>query len=106
MKGYKIYCPESPEGKNLLALHNLTEHDIYKATKWYARKEGVRVGTILGIGADGWVASSREDRHPELADAFDEVFIIVPWIQIYELLGRVPDRAVADLLGDKNGNRH
>jgi hypothetical protein len=101
-QGYAVHSLESLEGKNLIALHQLTADDMYNATKFYVRREGSKVGTVIGVGADGLIASERENWSPDMPDAYQEVFIVVPWVQLLALLGRVPDEAVAALLETKH----
>ena len=99
-KGYAVHHIESPEGSNLLALHNLTPADIQEAVVRYDRKEKSHIRTVLGLGSDGLIGSERENWNPGLPDAFAETFIIVPWVQIFALLGRVPEDAIGALFGD------
>src|ERR1700683_2774240 len=93
--GYVVHSPHTPEGMNLLALHGLTVDDLNKSLDLYEQQESVKIGTKIGIGVDGFVGSRRENWTPDMPRAFKEPFLSVPWVQILELLGRVPDGTLA-----------
>ena len=101
-QGYAVHHTESPEGKNLLALNLVTAEDLSLMISRYQEEEKTRIGTVLGINSDGLIASARDNWHPNLPDAFAKTFTIIPWVQILELLGRLPDGAVADLFSNKS----
>ncbi len=53
------------------------------------------IRTIVGINDDGVFGSRREGWRPDLPDACAEPFIPVLWLQVLELLGRVPKGSTA-----------
>jgi hypothetical protein len=103
---YAVYFPASLEGRNLLALHDLTPEELTKAIDLFEKQERVTIGTRIGISADGFIASKRPYWTAHMPAAFKETFIWVPWVQIFELLGRLPDGAVAVLFDDETGSKH
>jgi hypothetical protein len=50
---------------------------------------------MLGLSIDGVFGSTREDWDPQTST---EPLIAIPWEQILELLGRVPEGTTAKLL--------
>jgi hypothetical protein len=104
--GYAVYFPASPKGRNLLALHDLTPEELTQAIDLFEQQERVTIGTRIGIGAEGFIASKRQYWTPHMPGAFKETFIWVPWVQIFELLGRLPNGAVAVLFDNETGSKH
>jgi hypothetical protein len=89
-RGYQLHAQGSPEAEALLAERGLTLTDLDRALVELARTEGIAIRTIAGINDDGVFGSRREGWRPELPDACAEPFIPVLWLQVLELLGRVP----------------
>jgi hypothetical protein len=90
-KGYHVHLINSPAGQALLITRGLTSMDLARAITEYQRREGVRVGTSIGVSKDGFFGSTREGWRPDHPNAFAEPLIIVPWVHILELIGRMPD---------------
>ena len=88
--GYRLYPPDSPEARALLAEQGLGPADLDRALAHLERVEAIRVGTIVGINEDGVFGTSREGWRPDLPDPCRERFIPVLWLRVHELLGRVP----------------
>ena len=80
--GYRLYAPGSPA-------------DLDRALAHLERAEGTTVRTIVGINEDGVFGTSRPGWRPDLPDACREPFIPLLWLQILELLGRVPAGSTA-----------
>ena len=99
-RGYRLHPPDSPEAEALLIERGLTRADLDHAIKELARTEGIAVRTIVGINDDGVFGSGRENWRPDLPDACAEPFIPMLWLQILELLGRVPEGSTAKFLKD------
>jgi hypothetical protein len=98
--GYRL-CPEnSPEAEAVLAEIGVSRADLDRALAELERSEGVRIRSIVGINDDGVFGSTREGWHPDLPDACREPFVPLLWIQILELLGRVPKGSTARFLQD------
>jgi hypothetical protein len=93
--GYRLHAPHSPEAEALLSERGLTRADLDRALAELERTEGIQIRTIAGINDDGVFGSRREGWHPDLPDACAEPFIPVLWLQVLELLGRVPQGSTA-----------
>jgi hypothetical protein len=94
-RGYQLHAQGSPEAEALLNERGLTRADLDHAIAELARTEGIAIQTIAGINDDGVFGSRREGWHPDLPDACAEPFIPVLWLQVLELLGRVPQGSTA-----------
>jgi hypothetical protein len=99
-RGYRLHLPDSPEAEALLTERGLTRADLDHALADLERTEGIAIRTIAGINDDGVFGSCREGWRPELPDACAEPFIPVLWLQVLELLGRVPKGSTAKFLED------
>ena len=88
--GYRLYPPDSPEARALLAEQGLGPADLDRALARLDRDEGTTVRTIVGINEDGVFGVSRAGWRPDLPDACREPFIPLLWLKVHELLGRVP----------------
>jgi hypothetical protein len=93
--GYRLYRPDSPEGRELLARHGLTSADVEQALLRHQEATGTRIRTILGLNEDGvfGAAGGPAPRH--------RTVVPLLWLQVLELLGRVPEGSTARFL--KNG---
>jgi hypothetical protein len=89
--GYRLYPPDSPEARALLAEQGLGPADLERALAGLERAESTMVRTIVGINEDGVFGASREDWSPDQPDAFAEPLIVIPWVQILEMLCRLPE---------------
>jgi hypothetical protein len=94
-RGYQLHAPGSPEAEALLAERGLTRTDLDRALAELQRTQGIHIRTIVGINDDGVFGSHREGWRPDLPDACAEPFIPVLWLQVLELLGRVPKGSTA-----------
>ena len=95
-RGYRLHAPDSPEAEALLTERGLTLFaDLDRALAELERTEGIEVRTIAGVNEDGVFGSRREGWKPDLPDACAEPFIPVLWLQVLELLGRVPKGSTA-----------
>jgi hypothetical protein len=91
--GYRLYPPNSPEPRHLLA-EGLGPDDLERAPARLETTEGTAVRTIAGINEDGVFGTSRAGWRPDLPGA-KEPFIPLLWIKVHELLGRVPEGSTA-----------
>jgi len=96
--GYTVHLVESPAGQAQLKKRGLTTRDLAKAITEFQTAEGVRVGTLIGVNEDGFFGSTEEGWRPDRPGAFDEPLLNIPWVQILELLGRVPENTTGELL--------
>jgi hypothetical protein len=94
-RGYRLHAQGSPEAEALLSERGLTRANLDQALAELERTEGVAIRTIVGINADGVFGSRREGWRPDQPDACAEPFIPVLWLQVLELLGRVPKGSTA-----------
>jgi hypothetical protein len=98
--GYRLYAPDSPEAGALLAEQGLGPAGLERALACLERSEGIRVRTIVGVNEDGVFGTSREGWRSDLPDACHEPFIPLLWLNIHELLGKVPAGSTARLVKD------
>jgi hypothetical protein len=99
-RGYQLHAPDSREAEALLTERGLTRADLDHALATLERSEGIRVRSIVGINDDGVFGSRREGWRHDLPDACREPFVPVLWLQVLELLGRVPKGSTAKFLED------
>jgi hypothetical protein len=97
---YQLHAPDSPEAEALLTERGLTRADLDRALAELERTEGIAIRTIVGINDDGVFGSRQEDWRADLPHACAEPFIPVLWLQVLELLGRVPKGSTARFLQD------
>jgi hypothetical protein len=98
--GYRLYPPDSPEARALLAEQGLGPADLDRALAGLERSEGTSVRTIVAINEDGVFGVSRAGWRPDLPDACREPFIPLLWLKVDELLGRVPAGSTARFIQD------
>jgi hypothetical protein len=98
--GYRLYPPDSPEARDLLAEQGFGPADLERALARLERAEGTAVRTIVGINEDGVFGVSRAGWRPDLPHACREPFIPLLWLKVHELLGRVPAGSTARFLQD------
>ena len=98
--GYRLYPPDSPDARALLAEQRLGPADLERALASLERTEGTTVRTIVGLNEDGVFGTSRAGWRPDLPDALQEPFIPLLWLKVHELLGRVPAGSTARFIQD------
>ncbi|MBF0093058.1 MAG: hypothetical protein HQL34_00785 [Alphaproteobacteria bacterium] len=102
---YTVHLIDSPAGQVTLASRGLTTRDLARAIAEFQKRENVRVGTLIGVSRDGFFGSTREGWRPDQPDAFAEPLVNIPWVQLLELLDRVPDGTTGEFL-KSGGNQH
>ncbi len=102
---YTVHLIDSPAGQAALASRGLTTRDLASAVAEFQKRENVRVGTLIGVNQDGFLGSTREGWRPDQPDAFAEPLVNIPWVQLLELLDRVPDGTTGEFL-EFGGNQH
>lgn len=100
---YQVHTRGSVGEAALLAVNKLTKDQIADALRIYAERENAVIGTILGVSVDGVIFTPVEGWHPNRKDAFTDI-CIVPWIQIHELLGNVPEGTTEGFFDGRNRN--
>ena len=98
--GYRLYAADSAQAEAVLAEVGVSRADLDRALAALERSHGIRVHSIVGINQDGVFGSTREGWHPDLPDACKEPFVPLLWLQILELLGRLPQGSTARFLKD------
>ena len=98
--GYRLYPPDSPEARALLAEQGLGPADLDHVLARRERTDGTAVRTLVGLNEDGVFGTSREGWRPDLPDACGEPFIPLLWVKVHELLGRVPKGSTARFIQD------
>jgi hypothetical protein len=99
-RGYQLHAPDSTEAEALLIERGLTRTDLDRALAELECIEGTAIRTIIGINDDGVFGSRRVGWRPDLPEAHAEPFVPVMWLQVLELLGRVPKGSTARFLED------
>jgi hypothetical protein len=94
-RGYRLHAPDSAEAEALLIERGLTRADLDHALDELERTEAIKIRTTVGINDDGVFGSPREGWRPDLPDACTDPFIPLLWLQVLELLGRVPKGSTA-----------
>jgi hypothetical protein len=97
---YRLHGLDSAEAEAVLVEAGITRADLDRALAELEHTEGVRIRSIVGINHDGVFGSTREGWHPNLPDACKEPFVPLLWLQVLELLGRVPNGSTARFLQD------
>jgi hypothetical protein len=98
--GYRLYPPDSPEARALLAEQGLGSADLDRVLVRLGRTEGTAIRTIVGINEDGVFGVTRAGWRPDLPDALQQPFIPLLWVKVQELLGRVPEGSTARFIDD------
>jgi hypothetical protein len=98
--GYRLYPPDSPEARAVLAEQGLGPADLERVLARLEVTEGTAVRTIVGINEDGVFGVSRAGWHPDLPETCHEPFIPLLWVKVHELLGRVPEGSTARFIQD------
>lgn len=88
--GMKIHQINSPRARAELTKRGLTTCDIETAVLMFQKAFGVHAGTLIGVNEHGFFGSTRDNWRSDQPDAFAENLFHIPWVQILELLGRVP----------------
>ncbi len=97
-EGYAVHHVDSPAGQAQLAKRELTARDLTRAVARFQTAEKVRLGTLIGVNDDGFFGSTEDGWTPNQPGAFDEPLVTIPWVQILELLGRVPEKTTGEFL--------
>ena len=92
--GYRLYRPDSSEGRELLAPHGLTSADVEQALLRYQEATGTRIEVIVSLNEDGVFGTSDEPA------AHHQPVVPLLWLQVLELLGRVPAGSTARFVQD------
>jgi hypothetical protein len=83
--GYRLYPPDSSEAEALLIEQGLSPAGLDHALSRYQTTTGTCIDTILGLNEDGIFGTTGEPA------AGHETLVPLLWLQVLELLGRVPE---------------
>jgi hypothetical protein len=97
---YRLHGLDTAEAEAVLGEVGVTRADLDRALAALERSEGVPIRSIVGINHDGVFGSTREGWHPDLPEACKQPFVPLLWLEILELLGRVPQGSTARFLED------
>lgn len=103
--GYHVHHLESLRGQLLMRRNELSLDDIKKAVALWHEESKSTIRTVIGVGEDGLIGSERDGWHPDLPDAFSSGLVMIPWVQILELLKRVPDGATGIFLSNPSSTK-
>ena len=93
-----VYPVNSKSGQAALAKRNLKALDLAEAITNFQKRERLYIATLIGINEDGFFGSLDENWSPNKLSAFDEALVTIPWVQVFELLGRAPNGATLEFL--------
>jgi hypothetical protein len=97
---------DSEAGRRILARQKLDASQLARAVAEFEATEHVPVATWIGVHKrHGFFFSADPQWRPDAPDAFAKPIGNIPWVQIHELLGRVPAGSTADYL-NSDGNTH
>ncbi|MEJ1643805.1 hypothetical protein SMA60_26670, partial [Escherichia coli] len=85
--------------------NQLNVDDIKKAVELWHQDSKSTIRTVIGVGEDGLIGSERDGWHPDLPDAFSSGLVMIPWVQILELLKRVPEGATGIFLSNPSSTK-
>lgn len=94
---YEVFFMDSIEANELLRQYKLTNKDLVCAILKFEEVEKIPIGTPIGVNSDGFFGSRDKGWCPEDAEKKKPIQFI-PWVQILELLGRVPDGTTGDFM--------
>ena len=104
--GLPVHPVTSAEGQVILLGQRLTTAQLERAVTLYQAAEDARVGTWIGIHpAYGFFFSAERGWDPKDPEAFASPIGNIPWVQIHELLGNLPEGTTDDYL-NSNGTNH
>ena len=92
--GYRLYRPNSPRGRELLAGHGLSSAELDQALARHQETTGTRIDTIVGLNEDGVFGAIGEPA------AGHQTVVPLLWLKILELLGRVPEGSTTRFIED------
>jgi hypothetical protein len=101
--GLQVHPVTSVEGQIILLGQRLSTAELARAVALYQTTEHTQVGAWIGLHErHGFFFSENPRWSPDDVDAFASPLGCIPWGQIHELLGKLPEGITADYL-DSNG---
>lgn len=103
-EGLIIQPVDSGEGRRILGRKRITREQLAHAIARYQAEEQITVGVLIGIHEQhGVFYTTDPDWQAQAPDALDAPIGFIPWVQVYELLGQLPEGSASAFLGN-NGN--
>lgn len=102
MPALTIFPHGSSQFFALAAKHRLSVADLEQMMTRLKQVEDVEIKQALGLSTQGFFGTTLMDWD---AESLDECLHFVPWVQIYELLGRIPLGSTQDYL-NSDGKVH
>lgn len=103
-KGLIIQPVDSDEGRRILGRKRITREQLAHAIARYQTEERVTVQILIGVHEQHGVFYTPDpDWHADAPDALNAPIGFIPWVQVYELLGQLPEGSTEAFLGN-NGN--
>ena len=103
-EGLTIQPLDSGKGRRILARKRITRGQLAHAIARYQAEERVTVGVLIGVHEQHGVFDTPDpDWNADAPDALDAPIGFIPWVQVYELLGQLPEGSTEAFLGN-NGN--
>ena len=94
---YQVFFMDTPEANELLRQRKLTNVDLVCAITEFEKAENISIGTPIGVNKDGFFGSREKGWTPEGAEK-EKSLQFIPWVQILELLGRVPEGTTGEFM--------
>ena len=102
---YQVHHLDSVRGQIITRQNKLTLDEVKKAVELWHQDSKSTIRTVIGVSDNGLFGSEQDDWHPDLPGAFADGLIIIPWVQILELLRRVPDGATGVFLESQSATK-
>jgi hypothetical protein len=103
-KGLIIQPVDGVEGRRILSRKRITREQLAHAIARYQAEERVTVGILIGVHEQhGLFYTPDPNWDADAPDALDAPIGFIPWVQVYELLGQLPEGSTSAFLGN-NGN--
>ena len=98
-QGLTVHSLASDAGRRILTRQKIDAAQLARAIAAYEAAEHVRVATSIGVHKrHGFFFSTDPEWQPDHPDAFADPIGNIPWVQIHELLGMLPEGSTADFL--------
>jgi hypothetical protein len=103
-EGLTIQPVDSGKGRRILGRKRITREQLAHAIARYQAEERVTISILIGIHEQHGVFYTPDpDWNADAPDALDAPIGFIPWVQVYELLGQLPEGSTEAFLGN-NGN--
>lgn len=91
-EGFTVQPVGSDEGRLILIRKQMTSSQLADAINKYQADEKVEVALVIGIHEEHGVFYTPDPSwDADAPDALDKPIGFIPWVQVFELLGRLPE---------------